>query len=278
MLNVSDGEDEAAGSTLTEAERLRRQRRSAILDLLIRTIVDDTDDDDEWERVFRVREELLDAGVLDVENADRDETEYVLELSVQALENQRRTADDRRVPQECSVCLDVVKLDRRDCCGLTVCEDCMKRYVETQLQEAGVVRIACPNPACGKFMFQEEIRELLRARPELRQRYDRWLVDVNADPRRKTCPRCCRITEVQTAQSVDRRTAKYGVMVDCECQFRWCFSCQAPWHEGLTCAKNKAGDELLKRWAHQKIRNVNNAQRCPKCKVRFLPHLYAKTR
>ena len=128
-----------------------------------------------------------------------------------------------------------------------------------------------------RFVFHEEIRELLRSTPRLRERYDRWLVDANADPRLKTCPRCSRITEMATAAAPAtrtdggrrRRAGKYGVRVDCpDCQLSWCFSCQSPWHDGVTCSRNRAGDELLKSWARQTIRDQHNAQRCPRCKVR----------
>jgi len=263
----SDGEE---GTAAASTERLRRQRRLAMIEALLRAAVDGTDDVEDWEQAFRARDELLEEGGLDLEHAGDDETERVLELWMEVLGNQVIKRDDRRVLEECHVCLEVVKLDKRACCGLGVCDGCMKKYVETQLTEAGVVRIGCPNPACDKFVFQEEVRELLRSRPELRDRYDRWVVDLNADPRRKTCPRCCRITDVQTPQPVDRRAGKYGVPVDCvDCQLRWCFACQSPWHEGLTCAKNRAGDVLLKRWARQRTYTEHNAQRCPKCKVRF---------
>jgi len=231
-VDVSNGETEVAESTSADLEWLHRQ-----FQVLLQDTVDGTFNVHSWERVFR--------------------------------------AHDQRQRAECQVCLETVKLDKRACCGMAMCENCVRKHVETQLREVGVVRIGCPNPACGSLVFQEEIRELLKARPALRDRYDRWLVDFNADPRRKTCPRCCRITELmETVQPRDgggRRTGgKYGVPVDCaDCQLRWCFSCQTPWHDRLTCADNRAGDKLLEWWARQRTaRRENNAQRCPKCKVR----------
>jgi len=258
-VDLGAGEDEAAGVTLADSERLRRGRHLAFLEELLQDL--------ERDEVVQ----MLEARVLhNIERAAFEEAEIALDLLMEALEIQQRRTDNHRVPEECYVCLEVVKLDKRPCCGLPICEDCTKKYVETQLLEAGVFRIGCPNFACGKFIFQEEIREVLRFTPGLRDRYDRWLVDANADPRRKTCPRCSRITEMETAQPLDRRAAKYGVQVDCpECEFTWCFPCQSPWHDGVTCAKNRAGDKLLKKWAHQKIHSEHNAQRCPKCKVPF---------
>jgi len=180
--------------------------------------------------------------------------------------------EDNRIPEECQVCLLEVKLNKRPCCEQAVCDDCLKQYVETQLVDAGIVRIGCPNPSCDRGMYQEEVRELLRENQDLRDRYDRWIVDMNADPHRKTCPRCCKVTDVDPPQLQDRHVAKFGLQVQCaECQLEWCFSCQAPWHHGLTCKKFRTGDVLLKQWAQQKIRPQEyNAQRCPKCKVSAL--------
>jgi len=176
---------------------------------------------------------------------------------------------DTRVPEECQVCLVEVKLNKRPCCEQAVCDDCLTQYVETQLVDVGIVRIGCPNPSCDRGMYQEEVRDLLRAKPDLRDRYDRWMVDMNADPHRKTCPRCCKVTDVEPSQLQDRHVAKFGLQVQCsECELEWCFPCQAPWHQGLTCKKFRTGDVLLKQWAQQKIRPQEyNAQRCPKCKV-----------
>jgi len=176
---------------------------------------------------------------------------------------------DDRVPEECQVCLLEVRLNKRPCCEQAVCDDCLKQYVETQLVDVGIIRIACPNPSCDHGMYQEEVRELLREKQDLRDRYDQWIVDMNASPHRKTCPRCCKVTEIDPSQLQEHRVGKYGLQVQCsECQLDWCFLCQAPWHQGLTCKKFRKGDVLLKQWAQQKVRPQEyNAQRCPKCKV-----------
>jgi len=272
----ANGRDEVAGSTSEDTDRPQRGRHlAAAVEAVLQAAADDADDNDDWVRFFHARDELLrslEVGILDnIEDGAFNEVEHLLNLWTEVLENQPRIGVDVRAPQECRVCLETKRLDRRPCCDLPICPDCTKKYIETQLKETGVVRIGCPNPDCDRFVFQEEIRELLRSSPELRDHYDRWLVDANADPRRKTCPRCGRITEVpQDARGRGRLAGKYGVMITCpDCQFNWCFSCQAPWHAGLSCSKNRTGDKLLKRWARQKNHDVQNARRCPKCKVRF---------
>ena len=52
-----------------------------------------------------------------------------------------------------------------------------------------------------------------------------------------------------------------------ECFLVWCFPCQAPWHEAVTCKEFRRGDKLLLKWAQQHVHGQANAQRCPKCKV-----------
>jgi phage FluMu protein Com len=184
-----------------------------------------------------------------------------------------------RPPRECAVCFETVPLSLRLCCRQPVCDGCIRAYVEMQLLDNGKVQIGCPNPACDKPIYNEEIRVVLSNNLELRDRYDKWIVDMNGNPNRKTCPRCSRITEldepatsstaVQPAANRKSATSKYGQRVQCvECQLEWCFPCQAPWHEGLTCKAYRAGDVLLKDWAKQKPRaGERNAQKCPKCKV-----------
>lgn len=280
--DVDDGEDDVTELTTGDGERRERQQHQlAGVEEMLQAAVDQVDDTGDWERFFSARDELirlLEAGILgNVEHAAAiDAAERLSDLWTEVLETQ-----PRGVPEECNVCLEVLKLDRRPCCRLPVCQGCMRKYVKSHLETTGVVRIGCPNADCDRFVFHEEVRELLRSSPQLRERYDRWLVDANADPRWKTCPRCCRITEMQSARQQqqqqqgrsagrrsERRADKYGEMVDCaDCRFIWCFTCQSPWHEGLTCAQNRAGDELLKTWARQRIRDEHNAQRCPRCKV-----------
>ena len=241
---------------------------ASLMDIL--AIVDDVDN---VEQFLAAQRELLRTFSRDAEENEESDSEDIEErlfwmrlmrsLSVPPEEQ------DNRVPEECQVCLVEVKLNKRPCCQQAVCDDCLQQYVETQLVDVGIVRIGCPNPSCDRGMYQDEVRELLRAKPDLRDRYDRWLVDVNADPHRKTCPRCCKVTDVEPAQLQDRHVAKFGLQVQCsECELQWCFPCQAPWHQGLTCKKFRTGDILLKQWAHQRIRPQEyNAQRCPKCKV-----------
>jgi hypothetical protein len=52
-----------------------------------------------------------------------------------------------------------------------------------------------------------------------------------------------------------------------ECRLIWCFQCQSPWHDGITCDQFKKGDRMLKYWAKEVHYGQQNAQSCPKCKI-----------
>jgi len=169
---------------------------------------------------------------------------------------------------ECLVCLETTGLDARPCCGEPVCLSCLAQHVKSKLDD-GIVRIGCPNPECASFVQVDHELEIVD--PELVAVYYRRLVDANSDPRRKTCPNCCLITEFEPSTLSDRKSrAKYGLLVECsECRFRWCFRCHGPEHPGLKCSKNLAADDQLKKWAKHRSaeNNAPAAQRCPSCKV-----------
>jgi len=165
----------------------------------------------------------------------------------------------------CPVCLDneTQLSDRRSCCDQPICQTCLERHIRSKLDD-GVFRVVCPNPGCDSLI---EVDELWILDPELARQYYRRLVDINADPRRKTCPNCSLVTEVESSEAIED-----GLVISCvECQFRWCFQCHGPQHPGVKCEKNRNSDHKLQRWAKRKrTAYVPQAQQCPVCKVRLL--------
>jgi len=168
----------------------------------------------------------------------------------------------------CAVCLEnkASELDRRQCCGLPVCQECLDKYMRAKLG-VGVVHIGCPNPLCKRLV---QVGELTSLEHELVQLFYRRLVDANKDPRRKTCPNCCLVTEVEPQSTLnDHKESEYGVLINCsKCQFKWCFRCHGPQHDGVKCHENRVADSLLQEWAQsEETCNVPTAQQCPTCKV-----------
>jgi len=172
----------------------------------------------------------------------------------------------------CPVCLNnETRLpDRRPCCDQSICQTCLERHVRSKLED-GAFRVVCPNPGCDSLV---QVYELSSLRPELARQFYRRLVDVNADPHRKTCPNCCFVTEVEPPRS---EALEDGMVISCsECQFQWCFQCHGPQHRGITCDKNRHNDHKLQRWAqrertaHQEDYVPPRAQQCPVCKVNLI--------
>jgi|SRR6218665_649153 len=128
------------------------------------------------------------------------------------------------------------------------------------------VHVQCIGSGCNKYVSQAEIMSYLT--DDLQDRYLRLLVDANRDPRRKTCPRCSHITEVDPEMLKGQGNQKYGLRCLCSvCNLIWCFKCQAPWHEPLSCREYLHGDRQFKAWTKQQLEGQANAQKCPKCKV-----------
>lgn len=181
-------------------------------------------------------------------------------------------ADDR--PEVlCVICYEMDRFDCRPCCRGSVCDECLRHHIKTQLTDFGNVRITCPCAGCDHLVYQAEVHHMLSSADghELLAKYERWIAAANSQgPNRKTCPRCSDITEVDSSVLNVSRLAKCGIPVRCVgCQLDWCFLCHAPMHTGITCKAFRAGDKLLKQWAID-VRDAGdrNAQRCPKCKVK----------
>ncbi|XP_064652741.1 uncharacterized protein LOC135503209 [Lineus longissimus] len=169
----------------------------------------------------------------------------------------------------CQVCFDYTTTYRRPCCSQVICDNCIKQYCITDVKE-GILKIHCPILECKSFITKDEI--VYRLPNDLKLKFSQYLTDANADPCIKTCPRCSHITKLgsRATELHKRKVKKYGLCMCCtECDLKWCFPCQAPWHEGVTCKKFRMGDNLVKDWAemlHPGLR-TKNAVKCPKCKI-----------
>ena len=160
----------------------------------------------------------------------------------------------------------VMDTRRRPCCGLRVCGVCLGRHASTLIAN-GVVKITCPNIDCKRELRIDEIEGFIDA--ATKGKYDRFLVDANRDPHRKTCPQCLQVEELSTETVKKATKNKKGHQITCSvCRLVWCFTCQAPWHKNMTCKQYRKVDGLFTKWLKQRT-SLPNAQLCPKCKVGF---------
>ena len=168
---------------------------------------------------------------------------------------------------ECKICFDSGPYYLRSCCDVATCTSCMREYVNMQVEQ-GTVNLECPSDSCRRYVHRDEI--LSHLRPELKEKFYKFLVDANKEPHIKTCPRCSHITKVDPAGLSERPVKKLSLEVVCdECELVWCFMCQAPAHSGKSCKDFQRKDELLKLWAKRHDDGQTNAQKCPECKVNF---------
>ncbi|CAL8393587.1 unnamed protein product [Gadus morhua 'NCC'] len=163
----------------------------------------------------------------------------------------------------CLVCL----LDRSSivplrCCGKAVCDECLKRYISSQVQ-VGKADIVCPILECSGLLEESLVVSHL-ANEEL-ARYHYFLELCQLDASTKPCPQCNLFTTLKR-NTPDRSEHKYKIQCSA-CQFIWCFKCHSPWHSGLKCRDYRRGDKLLRKWASVIEHGQRNAQKCPRCKI-----------
>uniref|UniRef100_A0A8C6SVS1 RBR-type E3 ubiquitin transferase n=1 Tax=Neogobius melanostomus TaxID=47308 RepID=A0A8C6SVS1_9GOBI len=164
--------------------------------------------------------------------------------------------------QFCPVCLESKTTMPLPCCALTVCEDCLKLYVSSQVRMAKSY-VSCPSPDCTGYLEEGMLLSVLTNEEVARYRY--FLELSQLDSSTKPCPQCSHFTSLKT-QPPHRSEHKYKIQCD-SCQFVWCFKCHAPWHNGLKCKQYRKGDKLLRTWANVIEHGQRNAQKCPRCKI-----------
>ncbi|XP_011404682.1 PREDICTED: probable E3 ubiquitin-protein ligase RNF217 [Amphimedon queenslandica] len=148
------------------------------------------------------------------------------------------------------------------CCKRLVCKDCIQTLVKSSVDE-GRISITCPHPECGKPFNKDYILE--HSDPDTKEKFYRFVVDIENDGKKKTCPNCCEITE----HSLPRRAKEADLKIKCiSCNHEWCFKCHAPWHKDITCKKFQKGNKQFKQWTKgRSSRGVANCQKCPTCFV-----------
>ena len=131
----------------------------------------------------------------------------------------------------------------------------------------GVVHITCPNTECDKALTDQEILLLIGQNAALKNKYDRFRLDYVKEGNKKTCPRCCLITEHKLPRKF--RLKESDVKLKCtSCDLEWCFKCHAPWHEGMTCKAFKTGEKQFHHWTKERRSDkIPNCQKCPLCRV-----------
>nr|XP_060609260.1 E3 ubiquitin-protein ligase RNF217 [Anolis sagrei ordinatus]XP_060609261.1 E3 ubiquitin-protein ligase RNF217 [Anolis sagrei ordinatus] len=166
----------------------------------------------------------------------------------------------------CRVCLEEKPLKPLPCCKKPVCEECLKRYLSSQVQ-VGQADIPCPITECSEHLDETMVLFNLPHDDIIKYKYFLELGRIGSST--KPCPQCKHFTTFRKRGHIPTPTKmenKYKIQCP-TCQFTWCFKCHSPWHEGINCKEYKKGDKLLRHWAGEIEHGQRNAQKCPKCKI-----------
>ncbi|XP_029899239.1 probable E3 ubiquitin-protein ligase RNF217 isoform X2 [Aquila chrysaetos chrysaetos] len=166
----------------------------------------------------------------------------------------------------CRVCLEEKPIKPLSCCKKAVCEECLKRYLSSQVQ-LGQADIKCPITECSEHLDETTVLYNLPNDDIIKYKY--FLELSRIDSSTKPCPQCKHFTTFRRRGHIPtpaKLENKYKIQCP-SCQFVWCFKCHSPWHEGVNCKEYKKGDKLLRHWANEIEHGQRNAQKCPKCKI-----------
>ncbi|KAM9782749.1 E3 ubiquitin-protein ligase RNF217 [Neosynchiropus ocellatus] len=164
--------------------------------------------------------------------------------------------------QICRVCLEEKTIAPLPCCRKTMCEECVRLYVSSQVR-AAKVEMRCPIPECSGFLEDQLVMSHLGKEDVAKYRY--FLELSRLDSGTKPCPQCSEFTSLDK-HNPNRSEHRYKIQCS-DCQFVWCFKCHAPWHDGIKCRDYRKADKQLRNWARVIQHGQRNAQKCPNCKI-----------
>lgn len=101
--------------------------------------------------------------------------------------------------EECKVCYQFQRLNRRSCCDFSVCDSCLRQYYASQV-EIGSVKIECINLQCHTLIDPLEVSANLDEK--LASVYNRLLKENNCNQLSKTCPNCCSMHTIKSPQKL----------------------------------------------------------------------------
>ncbi len=193
-----------------------------------------------------------------VENIKRTISIYATRVNKMAAE--RRYANE----EVCVVCFcpTVTEPYRLEYCGHTYCNTCIELQfgVATQMKD---FPIQCAHDGCGEAIIWNDISNVLRHQPEEMQHLIQAAVSLFV-AQNKDRYRFCISPDCLGLYTVCK--GNYGNKFECpSCNVTLCCSCDAPFHEGISCGMYKASgnmDEKLVSWIKE---DSANRDICPNC-------------
>ena len=143
--------------------------------------------------------------------------------------------------QPCAICFDLFPLSSMCTgsapCGHLFCWSCFHSYLLSQLDDNRLLELHCPQPSCSRPILCAEVKAVLSPYHYARYRRFRQSAVLAADPRVRYCPnRRCQHVLYGSTDNPRMQCDKCG---------EWsCYTCQIPWHEGLSCLQVLRHTEL----------------------------------
>ncbi|XP_069701492.1 uncharacterized protein [Periplaneta americana] len=140
----------------------------------------------------------------------------------------------------CKLCLGEVPFSKTTeivHCGCAFCKDCMKSYIEFEIQE-GAYDISCPDAQCEKqgVISLSEMEILVSVDLVEKHKKFRLNREVDLDVSRTWCPRAGCETVCNVCGPVERCLPQSVHCPTCSSDF--CSNCKNPWHSGFSCEEN----------------------------------------
>lgn len=127
-----------------------------------------------------------DNGSFDDEDDDEDDDAVTV---FESLHPESFPIPPNYVSSPCPICLEQAVLQVSPCCYFLCCNSCWRAHISATIGD-GRIKIPCVSNECTKYLTRESIVNFVRYDPPLHERYLKLYLNVNQNPRAKTCKIC----------------------------------------------------------------------------------------
>ncbi|CAJ0643217.1 197_t:CDS:2 [Entrophospora sp. SA101] len=170
--------------------------------------------------------------------------------------------------KECMICIEkryiksFVIISKNCNHDTNICDECVKKYIESNLNDKGDVNIKCPFAGCHVILDSYEIKSLVKK--DLYERYDK--LALRKALQQMSDIRWCKNPKCGSAQSHIGSDSE-PILTCGDCGTKSCFTHDSLWHEGLTCQQYDEVEKARNEATHTYLEQ--HTKPCPKCGVRI---------
>ena len=214
-------------------------------------------DHDKEDEIIDLDQEEKSVDIIDLDTVDIEEQKKLFE---QTIENDHIINDEI---SECSICFEPLNMNNLyplESCEHIFCIECIPQYINSQLKDMNI-RMKCPDLDCTSYLQYHEIYQFLEDPEEYNKLSLKVAFQEMSDVAHCPQPNC------QYSQIKEHGTD----YIRCHtCRFEYCFACQYPWHEGISCEDfERVFNEHKKEETESNKWKLKRTKPCPKCNVRI---------